>query len=307
MQDFEDRQFDVLVCTTIIETGIDIPNANTLIVGDAYRLGLSQMYQLRGRVGRSDRIAYAYFLYPQNYVLTANSEKRLETIREFTALGSGFKIAMRDLAIRGAGDMLGTRQNGFLDTVGLDLYTKMLAEAIKVAEKGDGFDELSSIEDLTSDMLTQSAKEMDIGLGIDRYIPDEYIGDAGLKIEMYKKMKALKNDGQYLELKLEFEDRFGKMPEGVESLVDLMYLKNLINPMVGSSRVTKTTLEFILTDEVSATMDVKVLYGKANEIGKFMRVLFKDAKFVVIFDLPTSGGEAVRGAIRLFGGLGATS
>ena len=307
MQDFEDRQFDVLVCTTIIETGIDIPNANTLIVGDAYRLGLSQMYQLRGRVGRSDRIAYAYFLYPQNYILTAGSEKRLETIREFTALGSGFKIAMRDLAIRGAGDMLGTRQKGFLDTVGLDLYTKMLAEAIKVAETGEGLDELSSIEDLTNEMLTESARELDIGIGIDRYIPDEYIGDASLKIEMYKKMKALKNDSQYLELKLEFTDRFGEMPEGVENLVDLMFLKNLIIPYVKSSRVTKTTLEFTLTDQASAEMDIKLLYSKASEIGKFVRVLFKDAKFVIIFDLPTSGGEAVRGAIRLFGGLGATS
>ena len=304
MQDFEDRQFDVLVCTTIIETGIDIPNANTLIVGDAYRLGLSQMYQLRGRVGRSDRIAYAYFLYPQNYALTATSEKRLETIREFTALGSGFKIAMRDLAIRGAGDMLGTRQNGFLDTVGLDLYTKMLAEAIKVAETEDGFTALTSVEDLTSKMLTESAKELDIGIGIDRYIPDAYIGDASLKIEMYKKMKALQNDAQYSELKLEFADRFGQMPEGVASLVDLMYLKNLITPLVASSRVTKTTLEFTLTDEVSNEIDVKLLYGKTNEIGKFVRVLFKDAKFVIVFDLPTSEGEAVASAIRLFSYLG---
>jgi len=303
MTAFEDCEFDVLVCTTIIETGIDIPNANTLIVGDAYRLGLSQMYQLRGRVGRSDRIAYAYFLYPQNYVLTANSEKRLETIREFTALGSGFKIAMRDLAIRGAGDMLGTRQNGFLDTVGLDLYTKMLAEAIKVAELGEGFDTLSSIEDLTTEMLTESAKELDIGIGIDRYIPDDYIGDASLKIEMYKKMKALKNDTQFTELKLEFVDRFGIMPEGVENLVELMYLKNLINGTVESSRVTKTTLEFTINSETSAIMDVKQLYSKANEIGRFIRVLFKDAKFVIVFDLPTSGGEAINGAIKLFSGL----
>ena len=304
MQDFEDRKFDVLVCTTIIETGIDIPNANTLIVGESYRLGLSQMYQLRGRVGRSDRIAYAYFLYPRNYVLTENSEKRLQTIREFTALGSGFKIAMRDLAIRGAGDMLGTRQNGFLDTVGLDLYTKMLAEAIKVAEKGENFEEaLMTVEDLTTEMLATSARELDIGIGIDRYIPDAYLDDASLKIEMYKKMKGLRNDEQYLELKLEFKDRFGEMPEGVENLIDLMYLKNLISPLVESSSVTKTTLEFTLKGDVSQAMDVKVLYGKANALGKFVRVLFKDAKFVIVFDLPTSGGEAVSAAIGLFGGL----
>lgn len=302
MQDFEDRKFDVLVCTTIIETGIDIPNANTLIVGDAYRLGLSQMYQLRGRVGRSDRIAYAYFLYPQNYVLTENSEKRLQTIREFTALGSGFKIAMRDLAIRGAGDMLGTRQNGFLDTVGLDLYTKMLAEAIRASEDG-GIDSLSTIEDLTTEMLAESARELDIGIGIDRYIPDEYIDDASLKIEMYKKMKALSNDSQYEELKLEFEDRFGDMPKGVENLVDLMYLKNLIAPIVERSKVEKNTLEFTLKEEVSAGMDVKILYSKANEVGKFVRVLFRDAKFIVVFDLPTSEGDAIPAAISLFRGL----
>ena len=308
MQDFEDRQFDVLVCTTIIETGSDIPNANTLIVGDAYRLGLSQMYQLRGRVGRSDRIAYAYFLYPRNYVLTENSEKRLQTIREFTALGSGFKIAMRDLAIRGAGDMLGTQQKGFLDTVGLDLYTKMLAEAIKVAEK-DGTGEfaegeieraLTTADDLTSEMLAESARELDIGIGIDRYIPDEYISDASLKIEMYKKMKALQDDEQYQELKEEFVDRFGEMPVGVANLVDLMYLKNLISPIVEGSRVMRSTLEFTLTKKASAAMDVKVLYGRAGEIGKFVRVLFKDAKFQIVFDLPTSGGEVVSAAIRLF-------
>ena len=303
MQDFEDRKFDVLVCTTIIETGIDIPNANTLIVGDAYRLGLSQMYQLRGRVGRSDRIAYAYFLYPQNYVLTENSEKRLQTIREFTALGSGFKIAMRDLAIRGAGDMLGTRQNGFLDTVGLDLYTKMLAEAIKLSENGEDFEtSLLTIEDLTAEMLAESAREPDIGIGIDRYIPDEYIDDASLKIEMYKKMKALLTNEQYHELKAEFADRFGEMPVGVENLIDLMYLKNLIKPIVESSKVTKTTLEFTLKDQISATMDVKVLYSKANEVGKFVKVLFKNGKFVVVFDLQR--GESVAGAIRLFSGLG---
>ncbi|MCL1990089.1 MAG: transcription-repair coupling factor [Defluviitaleaceae bacterium] len=301
MQDFEERRFDILVCTTIIETGIDIPNANTLIVGDAYRLGLSQMYQLRGRVGRSDRIAYAYFLYPQNYVLTENAEKRLQTIREFTALGSGFKIAMRDLAIRGAGDMLGTRQNGFLDTVGLDLYTKMLAEAIKVAENEEDLEAaLANVDDLTSAMLAESARELDIGIGIDRYIPDSYIEDASLKIEMYKKMKALQHHQDYEELKLEFKDRFGNLPEGVENLVDLMYLKSLIAAVVESSRITKTTLEFTLTSESSRNIDVKVLYGKAAEIGKFIRVKFQDGKFQIIFDLPTSDEQAIPAAIALF-------
>jgi len=180
----------------------------------------------------------------------------------------------------------------------------MLAEAIKVAEKGEkSLDALMSIEDLTGEMLAESARELDIGIGIDRYIPDEYIDDASLKIEMYKKMKALRNDGQYAELKLEFEDRFGEMPEGVENLVDLMYLKNLISPFVLGSKVTKNTLEFTLTGEVSAGIDVKVLYGKAHEIGKFVKVLFKDAKFVIVFDLPASGGEAVASAIRLFSGL----
>ena len=304
MQDFEDHLFDVLVCTTIIETGIDIANANTLIVGDSYRLGLSQMYQLRGRVGRSDRIAYAYFLYPQNYVLTENSEKRLQTIREFTALGSGFKIAMRDLAIRGAGDMLGTRQNGFLDTVGLDLYTKMLAEAIKVAESDGSIEALANVEDLTTEMLAESAKELDIGIGIDRYIPDDYIDDSSLKIEMYKKMKSLTDNEGYSALKDEFADRFGAIPDGVANLVDLMYLKNLINPIINSTRVTKTTLEFTFKDSYSAEVDIKKLYESVGAIGKFVRVLFRDGNFVIVFDMPTSGGKAIPGAIELFSRLG---
>jgi len=144
---------------------------------------------------------------------------------------------------------------------------------------------------------------LDIGVGIDRYIPDMYIDDATLKIEMYKKMKALRTNGQYEELKLEFEDRFGQMPEGVENLVDLMYLKNLIAPFVEGSKVTKKTLEFTLMGDASAEIDVKVLYGKAQEIGKFVKVLFKDAKFVIVFDLPASSGQAVDAAIQLFSAL----
>ena len=130
IQSFIDKKFDVLLCTTIIETGIDIPNTNTLIVDMADRLGLAQMYQIRGRVGRSTRVSYAYFMYEKNKVLTSESAKRLQAIKEFTTLGSGYKIAVRDLAIRGAGDILGKEQSGFIDTIGLDLYMKMLNESI---------------------------------------------------------------------------------------------------------------------------------------------------------------------------------
>ena len=135
MASFLEGEYNVLICTTIIETGIDIPNSNTIIISDAHRLGLAQIYQIRGRVGRSDRIAYAYLMYEGGKVLTETSQKRLETIKEFTALGSGYKIAMRDLSIRGAGDVLGREQSGFIDSIGIDLYMRMLKEAID-KEKG---------------------------------------------------------------------------------------------------------------------------------------------------------------------------
>src|SRR5690606_24915372 len=169
MLDFLDGEYDVLVSTTIIETGVDIPNVNTLIIYDADKMGLSQLYQLRGRVGRSNRIAYAYFTYQRDKVLSEAAEKRLQAIKEFTELGSGFKIAMRDLAIRGAGNLLGAEQHGHIASVGFELYSQMLKEAI---------------EELQGKEEKEKSVEPEIELKVDAYLPAEYIRDEKQKIEI---------------------------------------------------------------------------------------------------------------------------
>jgi transcription-repair coupling factor (superfamily II helicase) len=210
MLDFLEGEIDVLVTTTIIETGLDIPNVNTLIVYDADRLGLAQLYQLRGRVGRSNRIAYAYFTYQRDKVLTEVAEKRLQAIKEFTELGSGFKIAMRDLAIRGAGNLLGAEQHGFINSVGFDLYNDMLAKAVK---------EIRGEQE-------QEVPEPVIDLGIEAYIPDTYISDPAQKIAMYKKFKYVRSTEAAAELEEELIDRYGDLPEPVMNLLDVTRMKS---------------------------------------------------------------------------------
>lgn len=213
--DFLDGEYDVLVSTSIIETGVDIPNVNTLIVHDADKMGLSQLYQLRGRVGRSNRIAYAYFTYQRDKVLTEVAEKRLQSIKEFTELGSGFKIAMRDLSIRGAGNLLGAEQHGFIASVGFDLYSQMLAEEInkrKVSVLGE--------EDQSNRNWSTS-----IDLGVDAYLPGDYIYDSIQKIEIYKKVAAVSTFDEASELEDELVDRFGDLPEAVRHLLAVARLK----------------------------------------------------------------------------------
>lgn len=277
MADFEEKKFNVLVCTTIIETGIDIPNANTLLISDAYRLGLSQLYQLRGRVGRSDRIAYAYCMYPRNKVLTENAEKRLQTIKEFTELGSGFKIAMRDLAIRGAGDMLGAKQYGFIDTVGLDLYTQLLSEAVVHAREGSDF-EVASFE--------VPKVEFDFPTKVDAYIPDFYISDESTKIEIYQKIKKITNDHSYNDIIDELIDRFGDFPDEVKYLIDLTYLKNLTEGYIEKTKSTKNTIEFILKEEITQDINGQKLFEAVHKIGSMIRLAYKEGRINIIFDLP---------------------
>ncbi len=204
IMNFLEGQYDVLVTTTIIETGVDIPNVNTLIVHDADRMGLSQLYQLRGRVGRSNRVAYAYFMYQRDKVLTEVAEHRLQAIKEFTELGSGFKIAMRDLSIRGAGNLLGAQQHGFIDSVGFDLYSQMLEEAI---------------EERRSGVKKEEKPEVEILLQTDAYIPDAYIPDGYQKIQMYKRIKGMERAEDYFEIIDEMQDRFGDLPVETERLM----------------------------------------------------------------------------------------
>lgn len=207
--EFIQGEYDVLVTTTIIETGVDMPNVNTLIVEDADRMGLSQLYQLRGRVGRSSRIAYAYFMHQPDKVLSEVSEKRLQAVKDFTELGSGFKIAMRDLAIRGAGNLLGQQQHGFIDSVGFDLYSQMLQEAVE-RKRGDKKTRKTTVE---------------IDLSLNAYLPSSYVDDERQKIELYKRIRQFSSDDDYVELQDELIDRFGEYPQEVSDLLTVGLLK----------------------------------------------------------------------------------
>ena len=198
--DFINGEYDILVTTTIIETGVDIPNANTLFVENADHMGLSTLYQLRGRVGRSNRIAYAYLMYRPDKILTEVSEKRLEAIKGFTELGSGFKIAMRDLSIRGAGNILGSMQSGFIDSVGFEMYSQLLEEAIAKKQGRENKRQKSNAE---------------INLQIDAYLPSDYISDERQKIEIYKRIREIDSRVNYENLQNELIDRFGEYPDVV--------------------------------------------------------------------------------------------
>lgn len=209
MYDFVSGEIDVLVSTTIIETGLDIPNVNTMIIHDADQLGLSQLYQLRGRVGRSNRTAYAFLLYRRNKVLKEIAEKRLQAIREFTELGSGFKIAMQDLEIRGAGNLLGERQSGHMNAVGYDLYCKLLNEAVK-RKKG---------EDVKEDI------SVSVDIDLDAYIPDSYIVNENQKMDIYKRIASISSKEEADDMRDELMDRFGNIPKAVENLLQVALLR----------------------------------------------------------------------------------
>ena len=216
MMNFMNKEYDVLVCTTIIETGIDIPNVNTMIVNNADKMGLSQLYQLRGRVGRSNRIAYAYFIYTKDKVLTEIAEKRLKALKDFTELGSGFKIAMRDLEIRGAGNMMGSSQHGHMAAIGYDLYCRMLEDTVKLI-KGE---------------IDKEPIETTVDIKIDAYIPSSYIQDEIQKIEIYKKIAAIESLEEYQDIKEELEDRYSALPEAVYNLMDIAYIKSLAKELL---------------------------------------------------------------------------
>ena len=226
MMDFVAGDIDILVSTTIIETGLDIPNVNTIVIHDADRYGLSQLYQLRGRVGRSNRTAYAFILYQTGKMLKEEAEKRLLAIREYTELGSGLKIAMKDLEIRGAGNLLGAEQHGHMDAVGYDLYCKMLNTAVR-KEKG----ELPEEEEF----------ETVIDMPVAAYIPETYIRSETLRMEVYKRIAAVEDDRESMDLVDELIDRFGTVPQSVTNLLAVARLRSLahsiyINEVKGSKK-----------------------------------------------------------------------
>ncbi len=215
MFDFINGDIDILVSTTIIETGLDISNVNTLIVEDADRMGLSQLYQLRGRVGRSNRVAYAYLLYKKDKILQETAEKRLQAIKQFTEFGSGFKIAMRDLEIRGAGNIIGSRQHGHMEAVGYDLYCKLLEQAVH------------ELNDNVIDIPFETTVE----LSIDAFIPTRYIKDEIRKLEAYKKIASIQNEKDYYEIGEELEDRYGDLPHSVMNLLEIALIKSMANKL----------------------------------------------------------------------------
>jgi len=223
MMNFMAGNGDILIATTIIENGIDIPNVNTVIILDADKFGLSQLYQLRGRVGRSNRLAYAYLMHRKDKVLSEVADKRLRAIREFTEFGAGFKIAMRDLEIRGAGNLLGTEQHGHIVNIGYELYCKLVEQAVR---------------GLQGDIVSAKSVETVVDIRVEAYIPPTYIDDEVLKLEMYKKISAIGSKQNMEEVRGELIDRFGDIPEETENLIRISLIQSL-GQSLGMKRVTR--------------------------------------------------------------------
>ncbi len=273
--DFIDKKYDVLVCTTIIETGIDIPDTNTLLIHDADRLGLSQLYQLRGRVGRSDKIAYAYLMYDGRKVLTEQSTKRLESIQEFTELGSGYQIAMQDLAIRGAGDVLGEKQSGFLDNIGIELYLKILNDSLKELRNP----------------IKEEPKKNFPQVYSNRTINNEYINNEDAKLEIHNKIGLLTSINNLKKLQLELEDRFGKFDD---DLLIYMYEKLFFNlcHTLDIIKIVDNTKDKLLTmsSESTSRLEPEFLYKLIYE--KYIKIHVNYIVNQVIFKIDLSQYKA---------------
>ena len=226
MIDFMEHKIDVLICTTILESGIDIPNANTIIIENADKLGLAQLYQIRGRVGRSNRLAYAYITYKKDRYLSEVSQKRLKAIRDFTEFGSGFKIALRDLEIRGAGNLLGKEQHGHMVKVGYEMYISMLEKAINLekAQKDKSLTSSVNIDDKTEN-------EVKIDINVSAYISDKYINDPIQKIYMYQKISEIRNNDDVMDVVDELYDRYGEIPKETENLIKIVEIRNKAKEM----------------------------------------------------------------------------
>ena len=264
---FTNKEYNVLVCTTIIETGIDIPNANTLIIEDADRFGLSQLYQIKGRVGRSDRNAYAYLLYRANKQMNEEATKRLTAIKEFTQLGSGYKIAMRDLSIRGAGDILGGQQAGFIDTVGFDMYMKILMESV---DEKQGKKEKEEVPALN--------------VNVDGYIPNDYVNTDLEKLELYQRLDKVQNFTELQAIKEELNDLYGKLPKSVNTLVekrefDLIMNENSFDKM----KEEKNLVEVYLSREFSDKLDGEKLFMMLTPYRKKISITYTNKQIVIKF------------------------
>jgi len=287
LMDFIEGEYDILVTTTIIETGVDIPNANTLFIENADHMGLSTLYQLRGRVGRSNRIAYAYLMYRPDKTLTEVSEKRLEAIKGFTELGSGFKIAMRDLSIRGAGNILGASQSGFIDSVGFEMYSQLLEAAI---EKKQGKEK------------KRQKGNAELNLQIDAYIPSDYISDERQKIEIYKRIREIQVQEDYELLQDELIDRFGEYPDVVAYLLEIGFIKSYLDQVfvkVVDRKDQQLTVKFEpITKQLFLTQD----YFAALSVTKLKaRIAESQGLIELIFDVRNKKDFEILEGLRQFG------
>lgn len=275
MTSFINNEFDILICTTIIESGIDIPNVNTLIIHDADNFGLSQLYQIRGRVGRSNKIAYAYLMYEKNKMLNDIAIKRLNTIKEFTELGSGYRIAMRDLSLRGAGDIFGASQAGFVDSVGISLYMKMIEDEIK-RQQGE--------------FTPEEDKETQALINVSTHISDTYVTDEDIKIEIHQKINEINSYEKMLEIKNELEDRFGKVTDDMlvymyEEWFEKLAKKYNIKQVVQTDR----SIEITLPEDVSSNIKGDKLLIEAMNLSRSFNIKYVNKKISILLytkDLP---------------------
>ncbi|WP_312101857.1 transcription-repair coupling factor [Lachnoclostridium sp.] len=256
MFEFINGEIDVLVSTTIIETGLDISNVNTMIIDNADQLGLSQLYQLRGRVGRSNRTSYAFLMYKRDKLLKEVAEKRLQAIKEFTELGSGFKIAMRDLEIRGAGNLLGAQQSGHMEAVGYDLYCKMLNDAVK---------------GLKGEISDEDSFDTSIDMDMDAFIPSTYIKNEMQKLDMYKRIAGIENEEEFMDMQEEMLDRFGDIPTSVNNLLNIALLKSMAHQVYVGNLVQKGT-EIKLTMYPKAKIKVEMIPELLLKLGNNLKM-----------------------------------
>ena len=270
---FINHEFDIMICTTIIETGIDIPNVNTLIILEADHFGLSQLYQIRGRVGRSDKIAYAYMMYNKGKLLGEEAVKRLRAIEEFTELGSGFKIANRDLSIRGAGDILGSEQAGFIDSVGIDLYLKILNDEVKKL-KGEN---VENNEETNEPSL----------INVTTHIDDNYVYENDLKIEIHKMINSIDSYDKLVTVKKEIEDRFGKIDHEMEIYMYEEWFEKLArkNDIIKINQ-TKTSVEMIFSANKTSKLDGEKLFMTSYKISPYFKFNYHNNCLGVVLELP---------------------
>jgi transcription-repair coupling factor (superfamily II helicase) len=284
MVGFYEHEVDLLLCSTIIESGLDIPNVNTLIVYDSDYFGLSQLYQLRGRVGRSNRMAYAYFTYQKDKILNENAEKRLQAIKEFTEFGAGFKIAMRDLEIRGAGNLLGAEQHGQMTAVGYDLYCKLLQETVQ---------EMKGEE-------TVRPPETVVDIRVDAYIDNSYISQENHKIRMYKRVAAIEDLSDKNDVEDEMVDRFGEIPAPTLNLIQIAYIKALAGSL-GFSEISQRGREVRMKLHDSRALAPRAVMILLNENRRALRLIASNPP---VFSLQSKDGtgpavlDAVQGILE---------